>query len=281
MANKLFLVDGSNLLFQMFYGMPSRIIGKSGKPIHGTIGFMGALLKMIRMVNPTHMLILFDGETRNPRKDIDCDYKANRPDFSAMQEEETPFCQLPDIFNCLEYLGIRYMETSDCETDDVIATYALSLGNQIDMVISSFDSDFFQLITDRVTILRYRGDSSVMCTPQYVEMKLGIAPSLYADYKCLVGDSADNIKGVRGIGPKTAQSLINRFGCLENILSSTQQIENIRMRCAIEESLERLKTNYSLIKLEPTIRLPYVLEQLCYAPKGVTSTQVMRHLNII
>ena len=75
--DRILLVDGSNLLFQMFYGMPSRIVNRHGKAIHGTLGFVGALLKMIRMICPTHVAAFFDGEHENPRTAIDGIYKAN------------------------------------------------------------------------------------------------------------------------------------------------------------------------------------------------------------
>ena len=78
--DRLMLVDGSNLLFQMFYGMPARITNKDGKAIQGTLGFVGALLKTVRRINPTHIAVFFDGECHNPRRDMDVDYKANRPD---------------------------------------------------------------------------------------------------------------------------------------------------------------------------------------------------------
>ena len=109
---KLLVVDGSNLLFQMFYGMPARIIGKQGQPIQGTVGFVGALLKIIRMTKPTHAVVVFDGECENPRGELDENYKGNRPDYSQMPEEDTPFSQLPDIYAALDYLGIRHRE--DC-----------------------------------------------------------------------------------------------------------------------------------------------------------------------
>ena len=104
---KLLIVDGSNLLFQMFYGMPSRIVNKEGKAIHGTVGFIGALLKTVCMNSPTHVVVLFDGEHHNDRKEVDEAYKANRPDFSLMPEEETPFSQLPDIYRALDFLKIK------------------------------------------------------------------------------------------------------------------------------------------------------------------------------
>ena len=89
--DKLLIVDGSNLLFQMFYGMPARIVGADGKAIQGTLGFVGALLKIIRMTAPTHVLVVFDGECENPRRELDEDYKGNRPDYSQLPEEDTPF----------------------------------------------------------------------------------------------------------------------------------------------------------------------------------------------
>ena len=89
--DKLLIIDGSNLLFQMFFGMPSRIINKDGKAIHGTLGFIGALKKIIKMTNPTHLLVLFDGERGSNRSDINAEYKANRPDYSLVEERENPF----------------------------------------------------------------------------------------------------------------------------------------------------------------------------------------------
>lgn len=85
--NRFLIVDGSNLLFQMFFGMPARIVNKQGKAIHGTLGFVGALLKIIRRIEPTYMVVLFDGEHENARSELNVDYKANRVDYSQIPEE--------------------------------------------------------------------------------------------------------------------------------------------------------------------------------------------------
>lgn len=148
--NRLLIVDGSNLLFQMFFGMPARIVNQEGKAIQGTLGFVGALLKIIRMVEPTHMVVFFDGQHKNERCDLNHEYKANRIDYSLVSQDENPFSQMADVCRALDFLGIKYAETNNCEADDVIAGYTFSLNEQWEIVISSFDSDFFQLITDRV-----------------------------------------------------------------------------------------------------------------------------------
>lgn len=197
--DKLLIIDGSNLLFQMFFGMPARIVNSQGKAIQGTLGFVGALLKIIRKIDPTHILAVFDGEHENSRCEINAEYKANRIDYGMVNETENPFSQLPDVYKALDYLGINYIETTNCEADDMIASYALSFCNDTNIVICSFDSDFFQLISEHVSVLRYRGEKTVWCSSQYFIDKYGIYPNQYAYFKSLVGDTADNIKGAEKI----------------------------------------------------------------------------------
>lgn len=277
---KLLVVDGSNLLFQMFYGMPSRIVNKEGKAIHGTLGFVGALLKIIRRVAPTHAVVLFDGECRNERKDIDADYKANRPDFSQLPEEETPFSQLPDIYAALDRLKIAHTETTTCETDDLVASYALQWGGEMQIVISSFDSDFFQLITENVSVLRYRGEKTIICDETYVYSKFGISPRQYADFKALTGDNADNIKGADKIGPKTAAALLNEFGTLADILKNAGSIRRESVRNSILGAKERLRKNQRLIVLDGKTTLPFGTEELRFVYNGETTGEILQSIGL-
>ena len=277
---RLLLVDGSNLLFQMFYGMPSRIVNHQGKAIQGTLGFVGALLKIIRRTTPTHVAVLFDGEHENARTELDGDYKANRPDYSEMPEEDTPFSQLPDIYAALNHLGIRHKETTVCETDDWMAGYVLTYGKNAEIIISSFDSDFFQLIDDHVSVLRYRGDKTVIYTPDHIREKFGILPQQYADYKSLVGDSADNIKGAEKVGPKTAAALLQEFGSLESILLHAENIKKSSIRASILQNSQRLRTNYQLIKLGNAHALPFQLHELGYHDSGMTTNGVLTAIGL-
>ncbi len=278
---KLLLVDGSNLLFQMFYGMPTRIVGKRGKPVHGTLGFVGALLKMVKNLAPTHLVVLFDGEGKNERCDVDENYKANRPDYSQMAEEETPFSQLPDIYAALDYLKIKRTETAVCETDDLIAAYALKYGGEMEIVISSFDSDFFQLITPNVRVLRYRGESSILCDEEYIRQKLGISPSQYADFKCLTGDKADNIKGISGVGAKRAAALLNSFGSLDEALKNADRIAQERLKNALLGEEERIRLNRRLIRLNGEAELPYSVDELIYRFNGERTGDVLREIGVL
>ncbi len=279
--NRLLIIDGHNLLFQMFFGMPARITGRDGKAIQGVVGFIGALGKLISQVKPTHLCVMFDGEKNNPRKEILKEYKANRIDYSEVAEEENPFTQLPHVYNALSYLGIKHCETRDCETDDVIATYALRYGDENEICISSYDSDYFQLINENVRVIRYRGTASVICDERYVKEKYGVAPQRYLDYKCLVGDSADNISGIRGVGPKTASLLVNTYGGIDEILRRTDEIEKEKLRSSIKEGEEILKRNLSLIRLDGGAEIPFPLSMLKYEGIGIRTMDVIREIGLL
>lgn len=275
----LLLVDGSNLLFQMFYGMPNRIDGPDGRPIQGTVGFLGALLKIIRMVDPTHVGVFFDGECENPRKEMDESYKANRPDWSQIPDEELPFSQLTDIYAALDWLGIRHAETQCCETDDWMASYVRQLPG-VKTVLSSFDSDYFQLLSEDVSVLRYRGKESQLWTPDTLREKMGVVPENYAWFKAMTGDHSDNVPGIPGVGPKTAALLTARFSSMEDMLKKTEAIPKPSIRKAVEENRDRLAKSYALIRLEGNEKLPFPLETLRWEYEGQTSTQTLRAIGL-
>lgn len=277
---KLLIVDGLNLHFQMFFGMPSRIMNADGKAIQGILGFVGALIKIMKMTEPTHVVVLFDGEHPNDRAELLSEYKANRPDYSAVPEEESPFSQLQDVYDALTFMNIKHTEVAELETDDVIASYVHTYGNRGEIVIASFDSDFFQLISDNVRVLRYRGDNTVLCDIGYIQNKYGISPCQYADFKSLTGDKADNIKGAENVGPKTAAALINQFGYLQDIMDNTDKIPKPSVRESIIRNRDRLQKNYQLIKLEDRAALPFVSDELAYNYNGITTNEVLKGIGL-
>ncbi len=278
---RILVVDGSNLLFQMFFGMPARITNSKGKAIQGVLGFVGALLKIIKMTAPTHVCVVFDGEHYNGRTEINSEYKANRVDYSTVPEDESPFSQIDYVFSALEVLNIKYTETTDCEADDIISGYALKYGRGNEVIISSFDSDFFQLITDTVSVLRYRGKNSVVCTPAYIKEKLGIRPFQYACFKSLTGDNADNIKGAPHIGTKTAAQLLSCFDTLEDIIAGAENIKKPSVRRSVIENSARLRDNYKVIKLNYTSTLPFSIDELVYNRNDITTTEVLKTIDLL
>lgn len=277
---KLLIVDGHNLLFQMFYGMPSRIVNLDGKAIQGTLGFVGALIKIIKMTNPTHLVVLFDGEHENDRVELFSQYKANRIDYSQVKEEDNPFSQLQDVYDALSFMNIKYTEIDELETDDVIASYVYTYEKSIEIVISSFDSDFFQLINEKVYILRYRGQNTVICDSQFIKDKYCIMPSQYADFKSLTGDKSDNINGAEKVGIKTASALINQFGSLKRIIDNAEIIEKQSIRESIIRNKGRLQANYKLIKLDNRAKIPFTINELLYNYNLISTNEVLKGIGL-
>ena len=258
---RLFLVDGHNLLFRMFYGMP-QIPAGDGTYMHAVVGCMGALIRSIDMLRPSRMLVLFDSPDNGDRRSLCADYKANRPDYSAMAPEECPFTQLPQLYRTLSYSGIPYAEIHGCEADDAIAAYAKQTPDDWQVVICSTDRDYFQLIDERVSVFLYKGYDSAIVTPESVFARYGVSPDKFADFKCLVGDHSDNISGIPGIGPKRAAVLLNRFGDLAGICAHVDEVPYPSIRKALRDALPILERNRALIALAGDAPLPVSPESL-------------------
>ena len=278
--NTYLLIDGHNLLFQMFFGMPSRIVNRDGIPIHGVLGFVGAFIKICRLTSPTHAAVIFDSEHANPRNELDGNYKANHPSYADLPDEKNPFSQLPYIYSALDYLKIPHAEAADCETDDVIAAYTRKYGSRSRVVISSHDSDFFQLVTNNVFVLRYRGKNSIIYDKAGIKEKFGISPSEYADFKAMTGDRADNIKGADKVGPKTAAFLLSEFGTLDNIIANSDKITKPSIRKSIQDSADRLKTNQKLIALDGSAALPFQIHPLKTDPTTCKTKHILNEIGL-
>jgi len=283
--NTLIVVDGHNLLFRMFYGMPAHIIGTDGKSVHAVVGFIGAICNLINSIHPTHMVVVFDSEECGERRNLDPEYKANRPDYGAMTEEECPFTQLPYIYKALDEMGIAFSEIHGWEADDVIASYALAYTGEPDIMLGivSTDKDYYQLISDNVWVVQYSSRAIDYITPDVVKAKYNIPPTLFADFKCLIGDKSDNIPGAAGIGPKYAAELLNQFGSLDEIIARRSEIVRPSHRKSIDEAKDRLLHNRELILLKKEAPLPFDSLDEIATPKlrWVSASKILNNAEIL
>lgn len=248
---KIILIDGHNLLFRMFYGVPASIKNSKGREIKGLVGFIGSLKKIVSEFEPYSVFVIFDSETsRKTNLEIDTDYKANRIDYSYVNEEENPFSQLPLIKKALDYLGISYLEVSDNEADDYIASI---ISNNYDSsnryIIVSTDSDFIQLVDDNVFLYVQRGKNSILYDKKAVIKKYNISPQKYVMFKALVSDKSDNIKGITGIGAISAAKILN-YGCIQDYICKNI---NSKLSKILTENKELVDKNQRLISLNKSI----------------------------
>ena len=234
---KILLVDGHNLLFKMFFGMPFPFYNDNNVNITGTVGFVGTVVKMIKYLKVDECLVVFDGEgSRNIREDED--YKTNRQiDYGTLSDEENPFTQLKFIKAVLDYLNIKWIETEGIECDDYIAIISKKYDGEV--FVSSTDTDFYQLVNDRVKIIKFRGKNTIFVDEKFIYENYSILTSDFALYKAIIGDTADNIKGIHKVGPKTAVKVIDALKC--NRFDKFYEI--------YKDNLEKVYHNLNLIQL--------------------------------
>ena len=243
----MILIDGHNLLFRMFYGIPSSIKNSRGIDIRGLIGFIGSIKRLYVEFNPDSIIVFFDSETsRFTNEQIDNDYKANRKDYSNVDEENNPFSQLPLIKKALDYLNIFNMEIQQNEVDDYIASVVNDKRyKNTTFIIVSTDSDFIQLINSNTYLYVQRGKNSVLYNETLIKNKYNILPHQYIEYKSLIGDNCDNIKGIKGIGKVTATNIL-QYGDIESFIKFGT---NERIKKTLIESMETIIRNIKLITL--------------------------------
>lgn len=276
---KLLIVDGSSLLFQSFYGMPSQITNKNGDRVEAVLCFLGILLKTIKATQPNKLLVVFDGETKLERRDIDKNYKANRINYAELDANDTPFPQLELIKMVLTKLDFCWVETTNCEADDLIASVVNDYKQNFEIVISTSDKDFYQLISSNVNVYTYRGKVSVLWTEEEILKKYNFSAKYFLTLKCLTGDKSDNIKGVKGLGVVTATKLINQFGNVFNIYENLNNI-NLRISEMLSANKEVVLKNYELVNLTNKTKL-YVLGNCNFVLPTLTSLQILKQFEVL
>lgn len=220
---KLLLLDGHSLAFRAFYALPAANFSTvGGQHTNAVYGFLGMFLTLMEKEQPTHVAAAFDLSGPTFREESFPEYKAQRP--STPEEFKG---QIELIRRTLEALGVTTLDKESYEADDIIATLATEGAKDgMEVLICTGDRDSLQLVTEDVTVLyTLKGVSELhRFTPQAVEEKYGVTPSQYPDLAALRGDTSDNMPGVPGVGPKTAQKWIAKYGSLQGVIDNMDDI---------------------------------------------------------
>ena len=206
------LVDGSYYLFRTYHALPKTMQNSQGLITNAIRGTLNALLKLMRRYHPTHMAVCFDTKSPTFRHHMSADYKAGRPPIDIELVEQIPY-----IHRLVTALGIPLLRIEGAEADDIIGTLAhraVEQGHHV--VISTGDKDMMQLVNDCV-ILEDSFTGKITDTQAVID-KFGINPNQMIDFLTLMGDTSDGIKGVPGIGKKTAKDLLVEYGTIDNML---------------------------------------------------------------
>ena len=258
--DRVLIVDGLNLYLRVF--AVNGALNDNGVPVGGLTGFLRSLAYAIREVNPTRVIIVYDGAGGSQRRrKIHSDYKANRKPGkritrwdafkNATEEKESMKIQFSRLIEYLDFLPINVISIDRIEADDTIAYIAHTLLNK-EVTIMSADQDFLQLVNDRITV--WSPTKKKFYTPRMVEADYGIPAHNFLMYKVLMGDKSDNIEGVKGLGPKKLPKIVPDL-FTQNTLDLDFILEHAGkgeepMHKKISESADQLHINEELMDLK-------------------------------
>ncbi|MGC9452593.1 MAG: 5'-3' exonuclease [Oceanipulchritudo sp.] len=248
---KVALIDGFNLAFRAYYGMPE-LARSDGFPTGAIHGWVRTLWWIEDNVKPGRMVVFFDLGGASRQLAIREDYKANRGETPPELEQ-----QIPVIKEWTRAAGYAGVEQDGIEADDLIAACSRTLSEQgEDVLIVSADKDLAQLVTDRVHQLLPPPTANPRLgwrelDPAAVEEKFGIKPRQVADYLALIGDVSDNIPGLKGVGPKTAAKWLVRYGTLEELIAHSGELQPRRFQALVHAEADTLRKNLRMTRLDP------------------------------
>lgn len=252
---RIALIDGYGFVFRAYFSLPP-LTRNDGTPVGAVYGFTNMLIKLLAGLNVTHAAVIFDSGSKTFRNEIYKDYKANRP---PCPEDLKP--QFPIIREAAESFNLMSLEKIGFEADDIIATVAHKLEKEdFEVLVVSSDKDLMQLVNDNISM--YDAMKNRMITAKEVEEKFMVAPDKVIDILSLMGDSSDNVPGVKGIGPKTAAELIQEFGSLEGIFENLDKIKQNKRREYLTNGVESAKLSKTLVTLRDDVELGITAEDL-------------------
>ena len=253
MAGKLILIDGHALAYRAYHALPLSLATSQGELTNAVYGFASMLLKVWQKEKPDYIIATFDAGPSFRCKEYEA-YKAHRVRMPGEMS-----VQLARIQELVKAFHIPALSLEGYEADDLLGTLARQAAEKgLETIILTADTDAFQLISPQTHVLtsRRRFSETVIYDEEAIRERYGLEPHQIVDYKALVGDPADNIPGVRGIGKKTATRLLQKYGSLEGIYKHLDEIST-RHRKALEAEREKafLSKRLATIRTDVPIKL--------------------------
>ncbi len=257
----VYLVDGSALFYRAYFAfIRNPLINSKGEDTSATFGFVNSLLKLIRDEEPDYLAVVFDTAEPTFRHKMYDEYKSTR---AKMPDELAE--QLPRIRQAVQALNIPSFEMPGYEADDIIGTFARRSAEEgFDVWCVTGDKDFFQLVTDQIRIYypRRGSESPDRLGREEVKAKFGVYPERVIDKLALMGDSSDNVPGVAGIGPKTADKLLEQFGSFDATLEGYREIKAKGVREKIAAGIEEARLSRKLVTIDTDVPIPFEIDRI-------------------
>ncbi|QQR84063.1 hypothetical protein IPJ72_02620 [Candidatus Peregrinibacteria bacterium] len=260
-THRLVLIDGNHLIHRAFFAVKASLTTSSGEPTNALLGFSSMLLNILEREKPDHMVVTFDEHAPTFRHEVHEEYKGTRT-----KAPDELYVQIPRIREMVAAFNIPIYTKAGYEADDVMGTLAVQAKkDHLVSFIVTGDMDMLQLVDDHIfVVFPHKGyREPTLFDAEQVYKKYGIRPDQVVDYKALVGDGSDNIKGVFGIGPKGAIQLLQQYHTLDNVFehlselpdSVRTKLEKGRDDAFFSRSLAKIVTDAPVIFDEPSARL--------------------------
>ena len=250
--SKWLLVDGFNLAYRCFFALPE-LTRADGFPTGALHGWVKSLWKLADQEKPEATLVFFDLGGAQDRLALHPEYKAHRAEMpDALRQQIEPIKQLTRA------MGLVGVEVDGVESDDLLAAQAVALARAgHESIIVSSDKDFAQIVGDQIKIMLPPPSANPklgwrLLDAAGVQEKFGVPPAQIADYLALIGDTSDNIRGIDGVGPKTAAKWLAEFATLEGVIAHAEKLKPERFRTTVAAEADKLRRNLKLTALNLT-----------------------------
>jgi DNA polymerase I len=243
-CRSLLLVDGMAVAYRAFHAI-SGLSARDGRKTNAVYGFVKMMIRLDALWRPSHRAVVFEGGLPTARLALLPEYKAQRPPMPDDLREQLPACR-----GYLEAARIRSVTVAGEEADDVmasIARHAQGLMGQV--LIATSDKDLYQIVNENIRVVPVSGSGRTAWGAEEIIAKTGVRPDQIAAWLALTGDSADNIPGVPGVGPKTAARLLNRFSDLDGLYRNLHDWPGTKVREALASARDMVYRNYDAIRL--------------------------------
>lgn len=255
---KLLIIDGNNMVNRAFYAVP-KLTDSKGRMVNAVKGSINILMGNIHDEKPTHIIAAFDAKAPTFRHKAYPEYKATRSEKSPELIDQIGIVQ--DLFAAM---GIKTFAIPGVEADDIAGTVAKYAEKQdFEVCILSGDKDMLQLASDKVLIkMPKQGSKYKKYDTKEVMLEFGFEPLSIIDYKALMGDVSDNIKGVPKIGEKTAQQLVANYGTIENLYNHLEDIQKPSVKKTLEENKDSAVFSKKLVTIRTNMQPTFSMDSL-------------------
>ena len=261
MKPRVYLIDGSALAYRSYYAFAGRpLVNSRGENTSAAYGVATTLLKLIKEERPDYVAVVFDSREPTFRHRKFPEYKANR---KKMPDEMQ--AQFPRILELIRAMGLKILDLTGYEADDIMGTLALRFASKgAEVVLVSADKDFCQLVGESVKVMNpgKAGEGRSWVDRSCVEGRFGVGPERVVDVLALMGDSSDNIPGVPGVGGKTAARLVSTYGSLEEILARLPIQDEPRASQKLSEFSEQARLSRELASIDLRVPIEVEMEDL-------------------